>query len=73
MGKFCNGYQENEFDVRLMTQGGQGQQWWFLNGEQIQETEHNGSVLLTFDKAGNYQISVLDLGGQVTSVNFKVK
>ncbi|EMF0916570.1 MULTISPECIES: peptidoglycan glycosyltransferase PbpC [Providencia] len=64
---------KTSLDVRLMTQGGQGQQWWFLNGEQIQETEHNGSVLLTFDKAGNYQISVLDLGGQVTSVNFKVK
>ncbi|MEX9819525.1 peptidoglycan glycosyltransferase PbpC [Providencia vermicola] len=64
---------KSSLDVRLVTQGGQGQQWWFLNGEQIKETGHNGSVLLTFDKSGNYQISVLDMGVQVTSVSFKVK
>ncbi|EKT55718.1 peptidoglycan glycosyltransferase PbpC [Providencia sneebia] len=64
---------KNSLDVRLVTQGGQGRQWWFLNGEQIDETNENGSVLLTLDKTGSYQISVLDLSGQVSSVNFKVK
>lgn len=32
-----------------------------LNGEQVNTTEQNGSILLTLDKSGNYQISVLDL------------
>ncbi|MTC55141.1 Penicillin-binding protein 4 precursor [Providencia rustigianii] len=60
-------------DLRLMTQGGQGQKWWFLNGEQVNNTEQNGSILLTLEKSGNYQISVLDLSGQVTAINFRVK
>ncbi|MDL9984408.1 peptidoglycan glycosyltransferase PbpC [Providencia rettgeri] len=60
-------------DLRLVTQGGQGQKWWFLNGEQVNTTEQNGSILLTLDKSGNYQISVLDLSGQVTAMSFRVK
>lgn len=64
---------KTSLDLRLVTQGGQGNKWWFLNGEQVNETEHNGSILLTLDKVGNYQISVLDLSGQVTALNFRVK
>lgn len=60
-------------DLRLLTQGGQGQKWWFLNGEQVNNTEQNGAILLTLEKSGNYQISVLDMSGQVTAINFKVK
>lgn len=64
---------KTSLDLRLVTQGGQGQKWWFLNGEQVSSTEQNGSILLTLEKSGNYQISVLDLSGQVTALNFRVK
>ncbi|MEY0436547.1 peptidoglycan glycosyltransferase PbpC [Providencia huaxiensis] len=64
---------KTSLDLRLVTQGGQGQKWWFLNGEQVNTTEQNGSILLTLDKSGNYQISVLDLSGQVTAISFRVK
>lgn len=64
---------KTSLDLRLVTQGGQGQKWWFLNGEQVNSTEQNGSILLTLEKSGNYQISVLDLSGQVTALNFRVK
>ncbi|WP_272680405.1 peptidoglycan glycosyltransferase PbpC [Providencia sp. PROV032] len=64
---------KTSLDLRLITQGGQGQKWWFLNGEQVNTTEQNGSILLTLDKSGNYQISVLDLSGQVTAISFRVK
>ncbi|EPO5265427.1 peptidoglycan glycosyltransferase PbpC [Providencia rettgeri] len=64
---------KTSLDLRLVTQGGQGQKWWFLNGEQVNTTEQNGSILLTLDKSGNYQISVLDLSGQVTAMCFRVK
>ncbi|WP_272571325.1 peptidoglycan glycosyltransferase PbpC [Providencia sp. PROV254] len=64
---------KTSLDLRLVTQGGQGQKWWFLNGEQVNTTEQNGSILLTLDKSGNYQISVLDLSGQVTAMRFRVK
>ncbi|HHN8580941.1 peptidoglycan glycosyltransferase PbpC [Providencia rettgeri] len=64
---------KTSLDLRLVTQGGQGQKWWFLNGEQVNTTEQNGSILLTLDKSGNYQISVLDLSGQVTAMSFRVK
>ncbi|HHR6078289.1 TPA: peptidoglycan glycosyltransferase PbpC [Providencia alcalifaciens] len=64
---------KTSLDLRLLTQGGQGQKWWFLNGEQVNNTEQNGAILLTLEKSGNYQISVLDMSGQVTAINFKVK
>ncbi|MEX9911999.1 peptidoglycan glycosyltransferase PbpC [Providencia huaxiensis] len=64
---------KTSLDLRLITQGGQGQKWWFLNGEQVNTTEQNGSILLTLDKSGSYQISVLDLSGQVTAISFRVK
>lgn len=64
---------KTSLDLRLVTQGGQGQKWWFLNGEQVNTTEQNGSILLTLEKSGNYQISVLDLSGQVTAISFRVK
>lgn len=64
---------KTSLDLRLLTQGGQGQKWWFLNGEQVNNIEQNGAILLTLEKSGNYQISVLDMSGQVTAINFKVK
>lgn len=41
---------KTSLDLRLLTQGGQGQKWWFLNGEQVNNTEQNGAILLTLEK-----------------------
>ena len=64
---------QTTLDLRLVTQGGQGAQWWFLNGEQVAESQHDDPLLLTLNKAGAYQISVLDMSGQVTSLNFMLR
>ncbi|AYA39470.1 peptidoglycan glycosyltransferase PbpC [Xenorhabdus nematophila] len=60
-------------DLRVTTQGGRGQQWWFLNGEQIIVTENNQSWIKTISQSGRYQLTVLDLSGQVSSINFLLK
>ncbi len=73
MVKYYSACQENQFRFAFSHTGWAGQKWWFLNGEQVNTTEQNGSILLTLDKSGNYQISVLDLSGQVTAMSFRVK
>ncbi|KLU16038.1 MULTISPECIES: peptidoglycan glycosyltransferase PbpC [Xenorhabdus] len=60
-------------DLRLTTQGGSGKQWWFLNGEQVAVTENNQPWSETLSQSGKYQLSVLDLGGQVSAINFVLK
>ncbi|PHM38284.1 peptidoglycan glycosyltransferase PbpC [Xenorhabdus innexi] len=60
-------------DLRIATQGGYGQQWWFLNGEQITVTENNQSWTKTLSQSGKYQISVLDMSGQISIINFVLK
>ncbi|MEI9698301.1 peptidoglycan glycosyltransferase PbpC [Moellerella wisconsensis] len=64
---------QRSLDLRLVTQGGKGKQWWFLNGEQVAENFHDQPLVLRLDKVGNYQVSVLDLSGQVALLNFSVK
>ncbi|PHM46238.1 PonC [Xenorhabdus mauleonii] len=57
-------------DLTISTQGGSGRQWWFLNGEQVAVTENNQTWSSTLLQSGKYQLSVLDLGGQISSINF---
>ncbi|WP_340621092.1 peptidoglycan glycosyltransferase PbpC [Xenorhabdus siamensis] len=57
-------------DLRIATQGGSGQQWWFLNGEQVAITENNQQWVKTLSHPGKYQLSVLDLSGQISVINF---
>ncbi|AOM39309.1 peptidoglycan glycosyltransferase PbpC [Xenorhabdus hominickii] len=64
---------KRSLDLRITTQGGSGQQWWFLNGEQIAETKHNQSWVKNLSQQGKYQLSVLDLSGQVSSINFVLR
>ncbi|PHM40584.1 hypothetical protein [Xenorhabdus szentirmaii] len=64
---------KSTLDLRVTTQGGNGQQWWFLNGEQIAVTDNNQSWNHLFSQSGKYQLTVLDLSGQVSSVNFVLK
>ncbi|MDE9444519.1 peptidoglycan glycosyltransferase PbpC [Xenorhabdus bovienii] len=64
---------KNTLDLRITTQGGSGQQWWFLNGEQVFVTKNNQSWGKTLSQPGKYQLSVLDLSGQISAINFVLK
>lgn len=63
---------QNRLDLRLEAQGGRGQRWWFLNGEQVAVTENNQSWVQTFTTPGRYQLNVLDESGQVSNLVFKL-
>lgn len=39
-------------DLRVVTQGGEGTQWWFLNGDQTGSTEPGEPLVLTLDTQG---------------------
>ncbi|MDE1475035.1 peptidoglycan glycosyltransferase PbpC [Xenorhabdus bovienii] len=64
---------KNTLDLRITAQGGSGQQWWFLNGEQVFVTKNNQSWGKTLSQPGKYQLSVLDLSGQISAINFVLK
>ncbi|WBM71679.1 peptidoglycan glycosyltransferase PbpC [Buttiauxella sp. WJP83] len=57
--------------LRLSTQGGQGDRWWFLNGEPMSEKQ-NG-IALNLDKPGKYQVLVLDEAGQIAAAHFTLQ
>ncbi|KOC88229.1 peptidoglycan glycosyltransferase PbpC [Winslowiella iniecta] len=60
--------------VTASVQGGQGsQRWWFLNGDPLESQQGVMSRVLPFEKPGNYQLTVLDEGGQVASAAFTVR
>ncbi|WP_232012414.1 peptidoglycan glycosyltransferase PbpC [Cedecea lapagei] len=60
-----------QLPLRLSSQGGQGQRWWFVNGE---SEESNGSGLaLMLAKPGDYQVLVMDESGQIASANFTLQ
>ncbi|CFR12654.1 MULTISPECIES: peptidoglycan glycosyltransferase PbpC [Yersinia] len=63
----------SSLDLRLATQGGSGQHWWFLNGEQVAVTENNQSWVQTLSSPGHYQLSVLDESGLVSNLGFRVE
>lgn len=57
--------------LRLSVQGGQGDRWWFLNGEPVNES--GKGIALNLDKPGAYQVLVLDEGGQVGAAHFTLQ
>ncbi|HHH1681508.1 TPA: peptidoglycan glycosyltransferase PbpC [Yersinia enterocolitica] len=63
---------QNRLDLRLEAQGGRGQRWWFLNGEQVAVTENNQSWIQTLTAPGRYQLNVLDESGQVSNLVFRL-
>lgn len=54
--------------IALQTSGGEGRRWWFLNGEPQETAGKN--LTLTLQKAADYQLVVMDEGGQIATVNF---
>ncbi|WP_145550010.1 peptidoglycan glycosyltransferase PbpC [Yersinia intermedia] len=63
----------NNLDLRLVAQGGRGQHWWFLNGEQVAVTENNQSWVQSLSVPGGYQLNVLDESGQVGNIMFRME
>ncbi|SFU13775.1 penicillin-binding protein 1C [Kosakonia arachidis] len=55
----------------LQSSGGEGERWWFLNGEPL--TMHTSLLNLRLDKTGEYQLLVMDETGQVATVQFTVQ
>lgn len=60
----------NYLSLKLLSQGGQGERWWFLDGEPLDIGSSDASV--TLDRAGKYQLVVMDGAGQVATANFTV-
>ncbi|EIC82493.1 peptidoglycan glycosyltransferase PbpC [Serratia sp. M24T3] len=61
---------KNSIDLRIESQGGSGQRWWFLNGEQIASGADSRHFQTTLSQPGKYQLTVLDEGSQVNTLNF---
>ncbi|WP_393969331.1 peptidoglycan glycosyltransferase PbpC [Kluyvera intermedia] len=57
--------------VVLLANGGDGQRWWFLNGEPQKGAGEN--LALTLEKSGMYQLVVMDDAGQTAVVNFTLQ
>ncbi|CAM3732028.1 penicillin-binding protein 1C [Rouxiella silvae] len=63
---------KNSLDLRIESQGGAGQRWWFLNGEQVETAGSNRTFQTTLSQPGHYQLSVLDESSQVSTLDFTV-
>jgi len=59
---------ESQVSLTLQTSGGEGRRWWFLNGEPQEGSGKN--LTLTLQNAAEYQLVVMDEGGQVATLNF---
>ncbi|MGB3255523.1 peptidoglycan glycosyltransferase PbpC [Buttiauxella gaviniae] len=59
---------ELRLPLRLSVQGGQGDRWWFLNGEPV--SGNSSAIALNLDKPGAYQVLVLDEAGQIAAAHF---
>lgn len=57
--------------LRLSAQGGQGNRWWFLNGEPV--GDNSNGIALDLDKPGAYQVLALDEAGQIAAAHFTLQ
>ena len=58
--------------LQVSALGGGGRRWWFLNGQPLGESEGQGSMLVRFDQAGQFELSALDESGETARVAFQV-
>lgn len=61
---------KHAIDLRIESQGGAGQRWWFLNGEQVDGGKDDKNFQTTLSQPGKYQLTVLDESSQVNTLNF---
>ena len=58
--------------LKLSALGGDGRRWWFINGAPLGESAHQEALNTTLERAGRYELSVLDESGQTARVEFSV-
>ncbi|KNC10210.1 penicillin-binding protein 1C [Klebsiella sp. RIT-PI-d] len=57
--------------LSVQTTRGEGRRWWFLNGEALSSADN--VITLQLEKPQDYQLVVMDEGGQVATVNFALR
>jgi len=62
---------ENRASLVLQTSGGEGRRWWFVNGEPQQA--EGPALTLELQQAGEYQLVVMDDGGQTAAARFTLQ
>ncbi|MBB1520202.1 peptidoglycan glycosyltransferase PbpC [Aquipseudomonas guryensis] len=58
--------------LQLSALGGSGTRWWFLNGAPLAESQPGEAFAQVLRETGQYQLSVLDQGGQTAQLRFSV-
>ena len=58
-------------DVQLEVIGSQGLNYWFLNGQLLDQ--HAAKLVLTALPPGHYQLQVIDSSAQQASISFSVR
>ncbi|WP_255588836.1 MULTISPECIES: peptidoglycan glycosyltransferase PbpC [unclassified Leclercia] len=62
---------ESQVSLPLQVSGSDGPRWWFLNGEPL--NVQGRIYTLRLEKAGDYQLLVMDEAGQVATVDFTLQ
>nr|WP_039029782.1 peptidoglycan glycosyltransferase PbpC [Leclercia adecarboxylata] len=62
---------ESQVSLPLQVSGSDGPRWWFLNGEPL--NVQGRMYTLRLEKAGDYQLLVMDEAGQVATVDFSLQ
>lgn len=62
---------EGRAQLAVRVNGGEGQRWWFLNGEP--QRGAGDSLTLSLDNTGKYQLVAMDELGQTAVVNFSLQ
>lgn len=58
--------------LQLSALGGSGTRWWFLNGAPLAESQPGETFTQVLRETGQYQLSLLDQGGQTAQLQFSV-
>ncbi|MER1676340.1 penicillin-binding protein 1C, partial [Enterobacter cloacae] len=61
---------EDNVTISVTTSGGEGQRWWFLNGEPLEHKNRNFSMQLSLP--GKYQLVAMDEAGKLATLNFEL-
>ncbi|WP_442800242.1 peptidoglycan glycosyltransferase PbpC [Pseudomonas sp. DSV-1] len=68
----CPAASQSVLRLALMTLGGEGRRWWFINGAPLGDSLPLEVFSTTLEHVGRYELSVLDESGQTARVEFSV-
>ncbi|WP_028695582.1 peptidoglycan glycosyltransferase PbpC [Pseudomonas cremoricolorata] len=58
--------------LQVSALGGGGRRWWFLNGQPLGESVEQQTLTVSFERAGQFELSALDESGETARVAFQV-